>query len=136
MHPIRRAALAGFLLSSHAFALNPTLDISQYAHNSWKVREGFVQGTIHTIAQSPDGYLWLGTDFGLLRFDGVRTVPWRPPAGQHLSSNTIYNLLAATDGTLWIGTTKGLASWKDGKVTEYPDLTGQSIRAPIISFTP
>ena len=64
-----------------ALALNPALDVSEYAHTAWKVRDGFVKGTIGSIAQTPDGYLWLGTEFGLLRFDGVRTVPWQPPAG-------------------------------------------------------
>ena len=114
-----------------AFALNPALDVSEYAHTAWKVRDGFVRGTIGAIAQTPDGYLWLGTEFGLLRFDGVRTVPWQPPQGQHLPSDSVFSLLAARDGTLWIGTSKGLASWKDGKLTEYPELSGQWIRAPI-----
>src|SRR5262249_22061100 len=45
------------------------LDLSQYAHTPWKVRDGFVKGAISSIAQTPDGYLWLGTEFGLLRFD-------------------------------------------------------------------
>src|SRR5215475_14898341 len=40
------------------FALNPALDINQYAHTSWKIRDGFTKGTILTIAQTPDGYLW------------------------------------------------------------------------------
>src|SRR5262249_44842096 len=43
-----------------AFALNPTLDVSQYAHTTWKIRDGFTRGTIQAIAQTPDGYLWLG----------------------------------------------------------------------------
>ena len=60
---------------SFAFALDPALDISQYAHTAWKVRDGFAKGVIYAIAQTPDGYLWLGTEFGLLRFDGVRAVP-------------------------------------------------------------
>ena len=110
---------------SSALALNPELDISQYAHTSWKIRDGFTKGQITAIAQTPDGYLWLGTEFGLLRFDGVRNVPWQPPADQRLPSNFIYSLLATRDGTLWIGTAKGLASWKDGKLTEYPELAGQ-----------
>jgi ligand-binding sensor domain-containing protein len=112
--------LAGMLLASSpcAFALNPSLDVSQYAHTAWKIREGLSKGVIYAIAQTPDGYLWLGTEFGLLRFDGVRNVPWQPPAGQHLPSNGVYSLLTARDGTLWIGTTKGLASWKDDKFTE------------------
>ena len=70
-----------------AFALDPSLDISQYAHTSWKVRDGFAKGQIILIAQTPDGYLWLGTEFGLLRFDGVRAVPWQPPRGEQLPSS-------------------------------------------------
>ena len=118
------------LLCAHiAFGLDPALDVSQYAHTAWKVREGFTKGTIVSIAQTPDGYLWLGTEFGLLRFDGVRSVPWQPPPGQHLPSTYIRRLLVARDGTLWIGTWKGLASWKDGKLTQYPELAGQIISA-------
>src|SRR5262245_17940869 len=120
-------ALAGLLLACcpGVFALNPALDISQYAHTSWKIRDGFTKGVIHAIAQTPEGYLWLGTEFGLVRFDGVRPVSWLPPPDQHLPDNFIWSLLASRDGTLWIGTAKGLASWKDGKLTQYPELAGQ-----------
>ena len=111
------------------FALNPSLDVSQYAHASWKNSEGFSEGIIRAIAQTPDGYLWLGTEFGLRRFDGVRAVPWEPPAGQHLPSSDIRSLQGARDGRLWIGTFSGLASWKDGKLTHYPELDGQVIEA-------
>jgi signal transduction histidine kinase/ligand-binding sensor domain-containing protein len=110
-----------------AFALNPALDVSQYAHTAWKIRDGFPKGLINSIAQTPDGYLWLGTEFGLLRFDGVRHVPWQPPGDQNLPSNFIMSLLAARDGTLWIGTDKGLASWKDGRLTEYAAVAGHFI---------
>jgi ligand-binding sensor domain-containing protein len=99
----RRALIAvGILLacSPGAFALNPALDVSQYAHTAWKIREGFSKGYVKSMAQTPDGYLWLGTEFGLLRFDGVRAVPWQPPPGQHLPSSEIISLLAARDGTL------------------------------------
>jgi ligand-binding sensor domain-containing protein/signal transduction histidine kinase len=107
--------------------LDPALDVSQYAHTAWKIRDGFTKGRIVSIAQTPDGYLWLGTDFGLLRFDGVHNVPWQPPADQHLPSSLIMNLLSAREGTLWIATDKGLASWKDGKLTHYPQLAGQFV---------
>ena len=76
---VARRTLCVLLWGSLAFSLDPSLDINQYAHTGWKVREGLTKGTIKTIAQTPDGYLWLGTEFGLLRFDGVRSVPWQPP---------------------------------------------------------
>ena len=110
-----------------AFALNPKLDVSQYAHTSWKIRDGFPKGEISSIAQTPDGYLWLGTEAGLFRFDGVRHVLWRPPGNKELPSNWIFSLLVARDGTLWIGTEKGLVSWKEGKLTQYAELAGRYI---------
>src|SRR5437764_13782232 len=61
------AVLAGLLFASPcAFALNPALEVSQYAHNNWKMREGFFRDVVDAIAQTLDGYLWLGTEFGLL----------------------------------------------------------------------
>jgi ligand-binding sensor domain-containing protein/signal transduction histidine kinase len=121
--------LAGIALAvcPRVFALDPALDVSQYAHTSWKIREGFTKGTISAIAQTPDGYLWLGTEFGLLRFDGVRAVTFQPPADQRLPASQIAGLLVARDGTLWIGTAKGLASWKGGNLTCYPELAGQVV---------
>src|SRR4030095_12464878 len=119
----------GILLAcwSCAFPLNPSLNLKEYAHSAWKVGEGLPRGIIRAIAQTSDGYLWLGTEFGVLRFDGVRSVPWQPPTDQPLPSSQIWSLLASRDGTLWIGTGKGLASWKDGKLTQYAELAGQNI---------
>jgi len=121
--------LAGTLLAlcPCLFALNPTLDINQYGHTAWKIRDGFFKSVIISIAQTPDGYLWFGTEFGLLRFDGVRAVPWQPPNGEELPSNYIRSLLVSRDGTLWIGTAKGLSSWKDGKLTQYSQTAGRII---------
>src|ERR1700722_17051628 len=109
--------------------LNPSLNVNQYAHTPWTVHDGLFRGVINGIAQTPDGYLWLGTELGLLRFDGVRSVPWQPPAGEHLPSNNIVSLFVARDGRLWVGTDRGLASWKDGNLTGYRELAGMSITA-------
>ena len=124
------AMLAGMLIArTCAFALNPTLDVSQYAHTTWKIRDGFAKGSILSIAQTPDGYLWLGTAFGLYRFDGVRNVLWQAPPDQQLPSSTISTLVAARDGALWIGTWSGLVRWKNGKLTQYAELAGLHIVA-------
>jgi signal transduction histidine kinase/ligand-binding sensor domain-containing protein len=118
-------ALSLLLLCPSALALDPALDVSQYAHTAWLFREGFTQGYIKSIAQTPDGYIWLGTGFGLFRFDGVRAERWQPPLnGEQLPSNSVVRLRVARDGTLWIGTMEGLARWRDGKLTRYPDLAG------------
>src|SRR4029453_12854276 len=107
-----------------AFALDPSLGISQYAHTAWKIRDGFPKAFVNSIAQTPDGYLWLGTDFGLFRFYGVKAVQWPPPRDQPLPSEYVPNLFATQDGTLWIGTQRGLVSWKDGRLTEHSELDG------------
>src|ERR1700757_1998935 len=110
-----------------AFALDPSLDVNQYGHTSWKVRDGFTRGSIFSIAQTPDGYIWLGTEFGLLRFDGVRAVPWQPEESRHLPSGAVMSLLVSRNQTLWIGTRKGLASWNNGKFTRFAELDGEAI---------
>src|SRR4029450_6130739 len=118
----RKTVMAACMLlvcRADAFALNASLDVSQYAHTAWRVGEGLPSGAIRALAQTPDGYLWLGTEFGLRRFDGVRAIPWEPPAGEHLPTSDIRSLQGARDGRLWIGTFRGLASWKDGKLSHY-----------------
>jgi ligand-binding sensor domain-containing protein len=126
--PFVIGALSLLLLCPSALALDPSLDVSQYAHTAWQFREGFTQGYIKSIAQTPDGYIWLGTEFGLFRFDGVRAEHWQPPLnGEQLPSNFVVCLRLARDGTLWIGTIQGLVSWKDGKLTRYPDLADMTI---------
>ena len=128
-HLVTAGILIAMLLawSPRAHALDPSLDISQYAHTSWRVRDGAFAGSINAITQTPDGYLWLGTEFGLVRFDGVRSVPWPIPAEHALPAGPVVKLLTTRDGTLWIGGQPGLASLKAGKLTPYPELADQHV---------
>jgi ligand-binding sensor domain-containing protein len=80
---------------------------------------------ILSIAQTTDGYLWLGSLSGLFRFDGSRFEQFQPPYGGHLPSNEIASLLALPDGSLWIGFIRGGASLlKNGRITTYGEKEG------------
>ena len=127
----RRVFVLGTVLASlllvalpRAHALDPDRRISQYAHTAWRVRDGAFAGAPSAITQTTDGYVWIGTRGGLVRFDGVRFVPWLPPAGKQLLSPNISALLGARDGSLWIGTDAGLSRWKDGDLINYSDPMG------------
>ena len=86
-----------------ANALDPERLISQYAHTAWRIEDGVFSGAPHAITQTTDGYLWIGTEAGLVRFDGVRFFTFTTPDGKPLYSPSIYSLLGARDGSLWIG---------------------------------
>jgi len=104
-----------------AFALDPSRLISQYGHASWTLQEGALPGTPTVMAQTSDGYLWIGTRNGLVRFDGVRFVPFSPANGEALHSSRILSLRGSSDGSLWIGTRSGLERWHRGHLTFYAD---------------
>jgi signal transduction histidine kinase/ligand-binding sensor domain-containing protein len=128
-HPARLeqillCALFAFLAPNPARAVDPNHHISQYAHTAWRVQDGIFAGTPRVLAQTADGYLWIGTMAGLVRFDGVRFVPWDPPSGEKLPSQRINSLLGATDGSLWIGTGVGLSRWQNNHLTNYQDQRG------------
>ena len=96
------------------------------------MENGLPQNTVQAIAQTSDGFLWLGTEVGLVRFDGNSFVVFDQNSKPALPGNDVRCLLAANDGALWIGTSDGLAQLKDGVVTTFTTsngLPGNSIRA-------
>ena len=125
----RSAVLVAALICTPLFkaqALDPKRAITQYAHAAWRNRDGYFASAPSAIAQTKDGYVWIGTATGLLRFDGVRFTPWNPPKdGPKLASTSITVLFVSVDGSLWIGTGRGLARWYDGKLTNYSDSPGR-----------
>lgn len=97
------------LIAPHCFGLNPEHSISQYAHSSWTQGEGDLRGMVLALAQTPDGALWVGTEFGLFRFDGVSFNKCDLPSFE--SSTSITSLAADEEGEVWIGTRRGLFRW-------------------------
>jgi ligand-binding sensor domain-containing protein/signal transduction histidine kinase len=75
--------------TSLAFGLDPTRTLTQYVHRIWQNQQGLPQGTVYSIVQTHDGYLWLGSQAGLIRFDGVRF-------------ETLENIHRSTPPNLWI----------------------------------
>jgi signal transduction histidine kinase/ligand-binding sensor domain-containing protein len=121
------AILFAFFLSGlHSIlALDPALQASQFRHSLWRIEDGDFNGSPGVLAQTLDGYLWIGTGTGLIRFDGVRFVSWVPPTGQRLLDPRVFSLLGARDGSLWIGTGFSISHWKNGRLTNYPQLSGR-----------
>jgi ligand-binding sensor domain-containing protein len=105
MMRIRRWSIviaAGIWLASSACALDPSKAISQYVQDYWDSDKGFVGGAVYAICQSGDGYLWIGTERGLVRFDGFafkliqRPIPNAPALG------AVRGLVSDAEGNLWI----------------------------------
>ena len=119
-----RICLLLLLTTCAAWAVDPDKRISQYGHTAWRIEDGVFSGAPNAIAQTTDGYLWIGTQNGLVRFDGARFVPYVPVNGMPLASG-IFSLLAGTDGSLWIGTSTNLAHLQNGKLTNYLGADGR-----------
>ena len=107
-----------FWLPASLFALDPHKSLSQYSRTFWTQQDGLPQDTIRAAVQTRDGYLWLGTDEGLARFDGYEFTVFTKANGD-LPSNSVTALAADTDGSVWIGTSNGLAHFRDGKFQTY-----------------
>src|SRR5205823_9198398 len=110
-----------------ALAVDPTKSIRQYVHDSWGTNDGLPQNSIHTIVQTKDGYLWFGTEEGLVRFNGAEFSVFNSANSPGLEHNEIMALLAdQRDGSLWIGTNGSLTRYNSGQFTPYVPESGSS----------
>ncbi|HLE56889.1 MAG TPA: two-component regulator propeller domain-containing protein, partial [Rhodothermia bacterium] len=82
-------------------------DVQHFVHRSWTVEQGLPQNTVTAIARTTDGYVWLGTVKGVVRFDGVRFVAFERATTPGLADDRVTKLLATSSGDLWIGTEWG-----------------------------
>ena len=136
----RQKLLAPFLLlrsmcsESHFTnrALDPSTALTSYARQTWVMENGLPQNTVTALLQTQDGFIWLGTESGLVRFDGNSFQVYDHNSDAAMPDNDICCLLEGPDGALWVGTSEGLASRQQGKFRAYTTrdgLPGNGIRA-------
>ena len=131
-HALGAVGLGFVLLNSVAsYALDPSTALANYARQTWVMENGLPQNTVTAVIQTRDGFVWLGTEIGLVRFDGNSFQLFDRSNLPALPDNDICCLLEAANGDLWIGTSGGLARLKNGRVRAYSTrdgLPGNSIR--------
>lgn len=124
---LRRILLPALLAwcAGTGWGLDSSRRLTQYVHRIWTTQQGLPSGTIYDIWQTRDGFLWLGTQTGLVRFDGVRFT-----AAEMIYPGLPENLWVRSgfeeaDGTLWVGTNDaGIYRIKDRSVTHFSTKDG------------
>jgi ligand-binding sensor domain-containing protein/signal transduction histidine kinase/CheY-like chemotaxis protein len=113
--------LAILLAGGPGLALDPQRRISQYSHQAWRHEQGLPQNTVLAIEQTGEGYLWLGTLEGLVRFDGAQFTIYNRHNTPELSEHGIRALLDDGAGGLWVGTKKGILHYRNGRFERLRD---------------
>jgi len=121
------------LWSPAALALDAGTPLTEYHHDIWTGKDG-APGEITCMAQTRDGWLWLGTSNGLYRFDGMRFQRYEVPAGQTAPKRSITALTALRNGDLLIGYMHGgLSLLHQGRVSHFPANVGKKPMGPVFS---
>ena len=105
-------------------AVDPSQPLRQYGQQLWQTDNGLPQNAVHAILQTSDGYLWLATDGGLVRFDGVEFTVFDRRSTPQMRSNLIAALAETADGTLWAATADGLLRRKHGTLQMFGAANG------------
>ncbi|MGH8185890.1 MAG: ligand-binding sensor domain-containing protein, partial [Steroidobacteraceae bacterium] len=110
-------ALGSLLLgiAPRALALDPQLATTQYVFDNWQIQQGLPQNSVESLARTPDGYLWLATHEGLVRFDGVRFSVFDRDNTPELRSRVMTKLHVDVAGRLWVGTRVGILIFENGR---------------------
>ncbi|MBV9502876.1 MAG: ATP-binding protein [Acidobacteriaceae bacterium] len=119
-----RIACAVAIVCPVAFGLDPAQHVAQYGHQTWRTETGLPQNSVHAIVQSQDGFIWLGTEGGLVRFDGTHFLVYDLHNTPQLGSNSIRSIVEDADKALWVGTANGLARFQNGEVTRFSTKDG------------
>ncbi|NBC16673.1 MAG: response regulator [Bacteroidetes bacterium] len=94
-------------------------DERPYVHDTWRTEDGLPHNSVAALVQTRDGYLWLGTAAGLVRFDGLAFTVLADPAHAHLSHSYVWTLHEDAEGALWIGTSDGLTRRTEDRLTTF-----------------
>ena len=109
------------------YALDPKKEISSYKNDVWQMEQGLPQNSVFAIIQSHNGYIWIGTQEGLLRFDGIKFDTFDRDNTSAFKSNFIYFLVEDKYHTIWIGTDGGgMLSFNSGVFKSYTTENGLS----------
>lgn len=100
-----------------ARAVDPATPLADLSTQAWVLENGLPQNTVPALAQTPDGFVWAGTEAGLARFDGSGFLVFDRHSAPALPAGDIHCLLASSDDSLWVGTSQGLARLKNGTVS-------------------
>jgi signal transduction histidine kinase/ligand-binding sensor domain-containing protein len=113
------AGVSAIGFPSSSGSLEPTTPLAEYARQSWGMENGLPQNSVHALLQTRDGFLWLGTEGGLVRFDGAGFMVLDHSSTPALPSGDIRYLVEGKEDALWVGTSEGLARLKDNTVTTF-----------------
>ena len=103
-----------------ALALDPAKSFHHYNRSIWSIEQGLPQISVQAVVQDQQGYIWIGTQTGLSRFDGVRFINFGAESEPVLPGIWVRALLADEAGRVWIGTYKGLAVYESGRFRTIP----------------
>ncbi|HSE15624.1 MAG TPA: two-component regulator propeller domain-containing protein [Pyrinomonadaceae bacterium] len=127
MHRLRYLRVAAALLllaSTRSPALDANRSLKEFGHQVWVTENGLPQNTVQAIIQTRDGYLWIGTQEGLARFDGLNFTVFDKENTPAFKSNDIRFLQEDRQDRLWISTSYGLVSLQNGQFTSYTESEG------------
>ena len=108
-------------------ASEPVKPLASYAHAVWTATNGLPQSTVQAVAQTDDGYIWLATEDGVVRFDGVQFRVFNKQNSRAIRQDNITLLYKTRDGSLWLASVNGtLARYKDGSFQSFTGSAGLS----------